>query len=95
MSPDVATAKGAGMVLARGRFDQVKIEALMREHGAQVEQGSFWRRDRDPFNGNDVGCLERVRLVDDQAVVLRPAPSRTGDLDNGPSAAGNLPQRRR
>jgi hypothetical protein len=29
---------GAGIVLARGRFDQVKIEALMREHGAQVEQ---------------------------------------------------------
>ena len=28
---------GAGMVLARGRFDEVKIEALMREHGAQVE----------------------------------------------------------
>ena len=26
------------MVLARGRFDEVKIEALMREHGAQVEQ---------------------------------------------------------
>ena len=28
---------GAVIVLARGRFDQVKIEALMREHGAQVE----------------------------------------------------------
>lgn len=28
---------GAGIVLARGRFDQVKIEALMREHGAQAE----------------------------------------------------------
>jgi len=28
---------GAAIVLARGRFDQVKIEALMREHGAQVE----------------------------------------------------------
>jgi hypothetical protein len=28
---------GAGMVLARGRFDEVKIEALMREHGARVE----------------------------------------------------------
>jgi hypothetical protein len=30
-------SKGAGMVLARGRFDEVKIEALMREHGATVE----------------------------------------------------------
>jgi hypothetical protein len=28
---------GAGLVLARGRFNQVKIEALMREHGATVE----------------------------------------------------------
>ena len=27
----------AGMVLARGRFDEVKIEALMREHGATIE----------------------------------------------------------
>jgi hypothetical protein len=29
---------GAGMVLARGRFDVVKIEALMREHGGKVEE---------------------------------------------------------
>src|SRR5262249_45554223 len=28
---------GAGMVLARGRFNETKIESLMREHGAQVE----------------------------------------------------------
>lgn len=28
---------GAPIVLARGQFDQVKIEALMREHGATVE----------------------------------------------------------
>jgi len=28
---------GAGMILARGRFDETKIEALMREHGAHVE----------------------------------------------------------
>ena len=31
---------GAGMVLARGRFAEVKIEALMREHGAHVEDYS-------------------------------------------------------
>jgi hypothetical protein len=31
---------GAGMVLARGRFDEVKIESLMREHGAEVEDYS-------------------------------------------------------
>ena len=29
---------GTGLVLARGRFDQVRIEALMREHGANVEE---------------------------------------------------------
>jgi hypothetical protein len=28
---------GAGMVLARGRFNETKIESLMREHGAAVE----------------------------------------------------------
>jgi hypothetical protein len=28
---------GAGMVLARGRFDQVRIESLMRQHGGVVE----------------------------------------------------------
>jgi hypothetical protein len=37
LEPDAARVSGAGMVLARGRFDEVKIEALMREHGAQVE----------------------------------------------------------
>src|SRR5436853_5116982 len=36
-SADSANIPGAGMVLARGRFDEVKIESLMREHGAQVE----------------------------------------------------------
>jgi hypothetical protein len=34
-SPDI---HGSGLVLARGRFDAVKIEALMREHGAEVEE---------------------------------------------------------
>lgn len=34
---DIGRMPGAPIVLARGRFDQVKIEALMREHGAQVE----------------------------------------------------------
>jgi hypothetical protein len=38
MSADAAGGRpGAGMVLARGRFDETKIEALMREHGAHVE----------------------------------------------------------
>ncbi len=29
---------GVGLVLARGTFNEVKLEALMRDHGAQVEQ---------------------------------------------------------
>jgi hypothetical protein len=37
--PDASgTSRGAGMVLARGRFDEGKIEQLMREHGAHVEE---------------------------------------------------------
>ena len=31
-----ASAPWGGLVLARGRFNEVKIEALMREHGAEV-----------------------------------------------------------
>jgi len=31
------SSPGSGMVLARGRFNETKIEALMREHGAQAE----------------------------------------------------------
>lgn len=34
---DSTDLPGAGMVLARGRFNETKIESLMREHGAQVE----------------------------------------------------------
>jgi hypothetical protein len=39
-NPASTNMPGAGMVLARGRFDEVKIEALMREHGAHVENYS-------------------------------------------------------
>jgi len=39
LNPDsTASRKGSGMIVARGRFDEVKIEALMREHGAHVEE---------------------------------------------------------
>jgi len=52
MSPDAVAGKttGAGMVLARGRFDETKIEALMREHGAQVETYSGKRLIVAPAN---------------------------------------------
>ena len=40
LNPDPSNnnTPGQGLVLARGRFDEVKIEALMREHGAEIEQ---------------------------------------------------------
>ena len=40
LNPDPSNnnVPGQGLVLARGRFDEVKIEALMREHGAEIEQ---------------------------------------------------------
>jgi hypothetical protein len=34
----LADGTTAGLVVARGRFSDVKIEGLMREHGAQVEE---------------------------------------------------------
>ena len=36
--PSNSNTPGQGLVLARGRFDEVKIEALMRDHGAEIEQ---------------------------------------------------------
>jgi len=63
IGPEAGGAKpsGAGMVLARGRFDETKIEALMREHGAHVETYSGKRlivadpkaRDLDPDATDD------------------------------------------
>jgi hypothetical protein len=60
-----STMKGAGMVLARGRFDEVKIEALMREHGATVETYNGKRlviadhTARDVDAGPDTGVARR------------------------------------
>jgi hypothetical protein len=53
-----ANGMGAGLVLARGTFDDVKIEALMRDHGARVENYKGKRlvvgdRFTPPFPGND------------------------------------------
>ena len=36
--PASSNVPGAGMVLARGNFDEARIEALMRDHGAHVEE---------------------------------------------------------
>ncbi len=37
-NPAGGNGPGVGLVLARGTFNEVKIESLMREHGAQIEQ---------------------------------------------------------
>lgn len=37
VEPGPSAATSSGLALARGRFDETKIESLMREHGAQVE----------------------------------------------------------
>jgi hypothetical protein len=46
------TGMGAGVVLARGTFDNVKIEALMREHGAKVED----------YKGKRLIIADRLRI---------------------------------
>jgi hypothetical protein len=56
LSPDAAANghQGAGLVLARGRFDETKIEALMREHGAHVET----------YNGARLVIAEPTQIAD-------------------------------
>ena len=54
MEPDTAPGSslpGGGMVLASGLFDEVKIESLMREHGATVETYKDKRLIVAPPNG--------------------------------------------
>jgi len=50
--------KTAGLVLARGRFNEVRIEGLMREHGAEVEEYSGKRvianRNAPPPEGDSI-----------------------------------------
>jgi hypothetical protein len=36
--PEARHERGSGMVLARGRFDQAKIEGLLRDRGAEVQE---------------------------------------------------------
>lgn len=66
MSPEASTSNppGTGMVLARGRFDETKIEALMREHGAHVEDYSGKRlivADVKDLHGDVTGDLAAPR----------------------------------
>lgn len=54
LHPDPASTNtpGTGLVLAKGRFDEVKIEALMRDHGAQVQDYHSKRLITAEFNGD-------------------------------------------
>ena len=64
--PDAAGTNvpgGAGMVLARGRFDEVKIESLMREHGAHVEDYGGKRLIVADGNSTDVYVADEWRHV--------------------------------
>jgi hypothetical protein len=60
LAPDATAAdhQSAGIVLARGRFDETKIEALMREHGAHVET----------YNGKRMIVADPNDLVDKDAL---------------------------
>ena len=55
--PENTSGPGAGMVVARGRFNETKIEALMREHGAQVEdyRGKRLIVADSHLNGTEIG----------------------------------------
>src|SRR5205814_4655792 len=54
---------GSGMVLARGRFDEVKIESLMREHGAHVEDYRGKRLIVSDGNSTDVYVADQRHHV--------------------------------
>jgi hypothetical protein len=55
--PESTSGPGAGMVVARGRFNETKIESLMREHGAQVEdyRGKRLIVADSHLNGTEIG----------------------------------------
>lgn len=62
LAPQVAgpnSFPATGLVLARGRFDQVKIEALMREHGAVVEDYKGIRLIAEPSGGANTGSPDQ------------------------------------
>ena len=78
----------AGMVLARGRFNDVKIEALMREHGAQVESYKGKRlivsdvNTRAGSNSFSLAFLEPGLVAVGNTELIRTAVDLTGGGDN-------------
>jgi hypothetical protein len=63
-----AQMPGTGLVVAAGRFDQVKIEALMREHGAAVED----YKGRHILSGN----ADRLHRRDSAGDPMQPSTDR-------------------
>jgi len=87
-----------GMVLARGRFDEVRIEALMREHGAHVEDYGGKRlvvaeASKDVYVGDQprhVGGSFAVSFVEPGLVALGSVPMIKSAIDL--HRVGNDPQ---
>jgi hypothetical protein len=83
---DSTNVHGAGMVLARGRFNETKIEALMREHGATVEDYKSTRlivasAEPGPGNGMSLAFVESGLVALGSTTLVRSAIDlhRSGD----------------
>jgi len=90
---------GAGMVLARGRFDEVKIESLMREHGARVDDYGGKRLIVADGNATDVHVADERRHIGHSVALsfIEPGLAAFGSTPLVKSAidlhrAGNNPQ---
>jgi len=60
---------GAGMVLARGRFDVARIESLMRDHGGRVEEYKTKRMIVNDVSHGDMGSFS-VAFVEPGLVAI-------------------------
>ncbi len=75
----MADGRTAGVVIARGRFDPVKIEALMREHGAAVND---YNGRRVISRGNPDGNPDNAERDESFALsFLEPGLVAVGNLD--------------
>jgi hypothetical protein len=63
--------------------------------GSNAQKRLFDGRGRDPGDNRQVARRESEPFVNHQTVVLRPAPSRTGDLEDSSRLTGKIPERRR
>ncbi len=82
MDPGPQGQNGSGMVLARGRFNDAKIESLMRSHGARVEDYRGKRLITTETHGPDTFSVAFLQpgLV---AVGTTPLVRSAVDLQNG------------